>query len=186
MTKHVFLDTETTSLRTDRRVWDVGLIVREDKRDDKEFTFLVNAYDLDLGNADSFSLKIGNFWERHPFALGDLSQAGTYSEEDMLYEVMQLTQGAHIIGAVPNFDTEVLGARMRANNLLPTWHYHLIDIETLIIGKLAAEGIYFDLPWNSEELSRMIGVEPTGPGIRHTAIGDARWVRDQYDVVISS
>ena len=66
MTRIVFLDTETTSLRWDRRAWEVGLIVRDPGRDDQEHHWFIDIRDLDLGNADLMSLKIGRFYERHP------------------------------------------------------------------------------------------------------------------------
>ena len=48
--------------------------------------------------------------------------------------VERITRGAHLVGAVPTFDAEVLGARMRANGICPSWHYHLIDVEALAVG----------------------------------------------------
>jgi DNA polymerase III epsilon subunit-like protein len=38
-------------------------------------------------------------------------------------------------------------------------------------------------PINSRWLSRQVGVEPPGPDVAHTALGDARWARDVYDAV---
>jgi hypothetical protein len=73
------------------------------------------------------------------------------------------------------------------------WHYHLIDVEALAAGWLAA-GIDPDdppaptqdscqPPWNSNELSLAVGVDPEQYD-RHTALGDARWARDIYDAVM--
>ena len=36
-------------------------------------------------------------------------------------------------------------------------------------------------PWRSDDLSRACGVEPPAPEERHTALGDARWVKRWYD-----
>jgi hypothetical protein len=63
MTKLVFIDTETTSLRPDRRAWDIGLIVRQEGQEDREQSWFVDWADLDLGNADPFALKIGGFYD---------------------------------------------------------------------------------------------------------------------------
>src|SRR5207247_40224 len=64
MTKRCFIDTETTSLRPDRRAWEVGIIVREERLlvhptgpdvigvEEREYQFFVDHRDLDLGNAD--------------------------------------------------------------------------------------------------------------------------------------
>jgi hypothetical protein len=40
-------------------------------------------------------------------------------------------------------------------------------------------------PISSRGLSRQIGVEPPAEGVAHTALGDARWVRDMYDAITS-
>ena len=66
MTKLCFIDTETTSLRHDRRAWEIAVITREPGKPDQEKSWFVASEDLDLGNADLMSLKIGRFHERHP------------------------------------------------------------------------------------------------------------------------
>ena len=181
----VFLDTETTSLRPDRRAWDIGIIVREPGKPDTEHFWFVAASDLDLGNADPMSLKIGRFYERHPeYKPGGDGYGDTVPEADAMHYVEALTRGAHLVGAVPNFDAEVLGARMRAHGICPSWHYHLQDFETLIIGYLRGLGQVPEFPWKSDELSRTIGVEPPGDDDRHTALGDARWAARVWDAVM--
>lgn len=187
MNKIVFIDTETTSLRPDRRAWEVGLIVRKPNAEDRECSFLVDTDDIDLGNADPFALKIGRFYDRHPQAgvmkkepFGGLVS----SEHDVLRAVEFLTRDAHLVGAVPNFDADVLGTRMRAHGIFPSWHYHLIDVEALAVGFLHARvGGLIDLPWNSDWLTNQIGLDPVPDEERHTALGDARWARAIYDRV---
>jgi DNA polymerase III epsilon subunit-like protein len=168
----VFLDTETTSLRPDRRAWEVALIVRRvDRLPDVEHHWFVDYEDLDLGNADLASLKIGGFFDRHPYA------GNTQSEEGVMADVEALTRNATIVGAVPWFDTDVLGQRMRAHGILPSWHYHLIDIEAL-----AAGALHKAPPWGFDDLlaAYTLTYDETA---RHTALGDARMVRDLYDAV---
>lgn len=70
-----------------------------------------------------------------------------------------MTHGAHLVGAAPNFDAEVLAALLRDNGLTPSFHYHLIDVEALAVGWLCAwdradgePGIR--PPWRSDDLSR--------------------------------
>lgn len=204
-----FLDCETTSLRPDRRAWEVGLIVRRDVivkhpdgpdtdgTEDVEHRWLIAADDLDLGNADPMALKIGRFYERHP-DFTPIRKAGVsgaweavYPEPYVLREVEKLTRGAHIVGAVPNFDTEVLAARMREHGICPSWHYHLVDIEALAVGYLS--GLRSDeppgmndyplsLPWKSDDLSAALGIQVSEDD-RHTALGDARWAMAIYDAV---
>lgn len=187
MTKIVFIDTETTSLRPDRRAWDIGLIVREPGQKDREQSWLIDSVDLDLGNADPFALKIGKFYERHPFAATSSSQgliggflaSGTPSREyDVLRAVERSTRDAILVGAVPNFDADVLGTRMRAHGILPSWHYHLVDVETLAAGarRLAP-------PWSFDAVLALYGLAYDEKD-RHTALGDARMARDLYDAIL--
>lgn len=176
-----FIDTETTSLRHDRRAWEIGIIHRQPGHADTEHHWFIRSDDLDLGNADIVSLKIGNFYSRHPQYRSSIS-VSHQREADVLRNVEKLTRGAHLIGALPSFDAEVLATRMRANGICPSWHYHLIDIEPVMIGYLRGLGKPVpDLPWPSDELSRMVGVEPPGDAQRHTALGDADWVRRIWD-----
>lgn len=203
MSKIVFIDTETTSLRPDRRAWDIALIVREPGDEDREYQWFVEAQDLDLGNADPFALRIGHFYERHPSAAtGDMFVPGDEPESYVMRQVELITRGAHLVGAVPNFDADVLGTRMRTHGVLPSWHYHLIDVETLTVGYLTAlaqmapespliAGLtpgqlasLGELPWDSEFLSYALGVSVPDGKDRHTALGDARWARDMYDSIM--
>ena len=178
----VFLDTETTSLRPDRRVWEIGLIRRDDSGHETEHHSFIRRVELDLGNADPMSLKIGRFYERHPQCDPTVVlEPGTYlagSEYEELQAIEQVTRGATIVGAVPNFDTEVLAARMRANDICPSWHYHLVDVETLAAGRLRMPP-----PWGFDDLLALYGLK-YAEADRHTALGDARMVRDLYDAVL--
>lgn len=186
MSRIVFVDTETTSLRPDRRAWEIGLIVRTDEGD-VEHQWFIETEDLDLGNAEPGSLRIGRFYERHPAMNGTNDPWGNHTsfERFALAEVERLTRGAHLVGAVPNFDAEVLGARMRAHGICPSWHYHLIDVEALAVGFIAGATALdmTRLPWESDWLHQQLGLEPVPEADRHTALGDARWARAIYDAV---
>ena len=201
MTRIVFIDTETTSLRPDRRAWEVGLIIREPGKPDAEHYWFVDIFDLDLGNADVMSLKIGRFYDRHPQARDGQEEgwADTVSELEVMRAVERLTRGAHLVGAVPNFDADVLGARMRANGICPSWHYHLTCVEVLAAGWLNRHAAVLENreatieeaarlralaspPWKSDDLSAALGITVSDED-RHTALGDARWARAIYDAV---
>lgn len=208
MTNLVFIDTETTSLRPDRRAWEIGIIERvpvtvrhpdgpdTSSTQDRERHWLIAAEDLDLGNADPMALKIGRFYERHPQASAQWTTGlrGIRREARALAEVEEVTRGAHLVGAVVSFDADVLGQRMRAHGICPSWHYHLIDIEALAVGYLSHSaargsdgrelaGSITALPWKSEALSRALGVDPDDFE-RHSALGDARWACAIYDAVM--
>ena len=222
-----FLDTETTSLRADRRAWEIGLIARRDvtvkhpgrpdtqETEDVEHHWFIEAGDLDLGNADPFSLNVGRFYERHPQY--QLERESSPTEVELEYDALRLveaiTRGAHLVGAVPNFDADVLGARMREHGICPSWHYHLVDVEALAVGYLngrrARQNEIVDgyplendgktvpglirwddpvkhsrPPWKSDDLSAALGITVSDDD-RHTALGDAKWARAIYDRVIS-
>jgi hypothetical protein len=179
----VFMDTETTSLRPDRRAWDVAAIRREPDGAENEMQMFVQLDDLDLGNADHISLTIGRFHDRHP-QMGKAGRLGpqlghglTHTEFDMLQSVEAFTRGAVIVGAVPNFDTEVIAARMRRHGLSPSWHYHLVDVETLAAGQLGLKP-----PWSFDQILDTYGIT-VDEEKRHTALGDAYLNLYLYDAV---
>ncbi len=204
MTRLCFADTETSSLAPNRRAWDVALIIRDPGRPDFERQWFVEVVDLDLAKADYKSLEIGRFYQRHPQATGTSytkeveatnGRCGTVVREaEMAREVEEFTRGAVLIGAVPSFDADVLGQRLRANGLLPSWHYRPLCVETLALGWIAGlraagggeNGRSADLPtlpWrSSDELWLALGVDPADEAGRHTALGDARAVRNLFDV----
>lgn len=201
----VFLDTETDGIHPDRKVWEVAMIRREPDGKQAQTRFFV---DIDLSTADPFGLKVGRFYDRHPLGrklsaanIGDRPtmapvEPGLYGG-DMLnrnaaaMRVARWTHDAHIVGVVPNFDTETLAPLLREAGLTPAWHYHLIDVLALMVGYLDGGGRtdamprevreVMALPWKSDELSRVLGVEPPSDERRHTAMGDADWAMRIYD-----
>lgn len=187
-----FLDTETTSLRHDRRIWEIGLIIRDDDDqpgEEQEYRWFVDIDDLDLGNADLMSLAKGKFYERHPQAIDgppphidpdDEEEYLTPCPEDMVMRDLERTflRGATIVGAIPNFDTEGLAARMRAHGICPSWDHHLVDVESFAAGARRKRP-----PWRLDELLDLYGIK-VAEADRHTALGDARAARDLYDAAL--
>ena len=197
MTPLCFLDTETDGIHPNRRVWEVA-IIRRDDAGQRERHFFVG---IDMKFSDPFGLQVGGFWDRHPAGRrlsgrdnGGIPSEPVLSQHDAAREVMQWTFGAHLVGAVPNFDAEVLSGLLRSYGFLPSWHYHLIDVEALAVGYLrgrvagagAAGATREEVttpPWSSDELSIAVGVEPATDAERHTALGDARWAMHIYDAI---
>lgn len=193
----VFLDTETDGVHPDRKVWEVAMI-RCDDKGQREAQFYV---EIDLETSDPFGLKVGGFYDRHPMGRW-LSGHGrsflAHPEPDerspdfvpaseAARRVARMTHGAHLVGAVPNFDAEVLAGLLRAWFLAPAWHYHLIDVEAMAVGYLAGadDGTgALRPPWKSDALSQAVGVEPPSEEEWHTAMGDARWAQRLYDAMI--
>lgn len=187
-----FLDLETTGLDPGRHdVWEIGLILR-DKGEDRHHLYRVEP---DLSRADPTGLRISRFYERTRDVAGPLAYvpiSERWSDPVALaHRLARELDGRHLVGAVPSFDAAFLGRWLRRHGQCPTWHYHLIDVEALAVGYLNGRATAEErrtaprhgLPWDSDEISRLCGVEPPGDGARHTALGDARWARDLYDAI---
>lgn len=184
-----YVDVETTGLDPERHeVWDIALI--EEDGTEHEFHVLPEH----PRSADEAALRITRFYQR-------VAAAGVYEEtikegypprsrttkrasfwtrrsrRSIASEIAALTAGKHLVGAVPSFDARFLAGFLMREDHVPAWHYHLVDVETLIAGRLGLKP-----PLKSEDLSRAIGVDPA-QFERHTALGDARWVRAQYEAV---
>jgi hypothetical protein len=172
----VFLDTETTGLDPDRHeIWDLAYIL-----DGKEHE---HHWEIDLTKADPMALKIGRYYERTADKewLEDAWMSTTSAAKVIARDLL----GRHIVGANPSFDDAFLKRFMLANGqAVSTWSYHLIDVTVLVAGFLRGKGEPVAPPWKSNELSQAIGVDPEQFD-RHTAMGDARWVKAQYEAVMA-
>jgi hypothetical protein len=186
-----FLDLETTDLDPHKgQVWEVGMIRRR-HGDDTEFLW---QFAVDLDRANPRSLEVGQFhdrfvvpagWEaaRLDPATGQVMQRLTLAEAlfdfQGLWEWEDDRPTTHMVGAVPSFDDGYLKVLFAKQQRRVCWHYHLVCVENLAAGCLGLEP-----PWDSEALSRAMGVDP-GRYLRHSAIGDCRGARDLYDAVMA-
>jgi len=172
----IFVDIESTGLDLDRHeVWDIALI----EADGTEHEWHVKPRDLSEASPDA--LRITRYYERA--ATWYRGSAGGWEEEEIVASlVVLLTAGKHLVGAVPSFDAAFLTKFLRRRGYVPAWHYHLVDVEALVAGRLRLEP-----PWDTKELARLIGVDSGLPEYeKHTAIGDARWAKAMYEAVFSS
>ncbi len=205
MTGVCFVDTETTGLDPDRHeIWEVGIILPDGGEWDWQLP-------VDLGRADPMALNIGRFHQRRWQSACRTDEQGSAKDNrtelvDFASEFVNMTNGRHLAGAVVSFDAERLWKLLRANGQCPMWHYHLIDVETLAAGYIAAQsegqgadgtkgtirverpdGTVNNIdgrpPWKSDDLSRAVGVNPDDFD-RHTALGDARWAKAIYRAVV--
>jgi len=218
----VFLDTETTGLERDADIWEFAAIRREpDGVETKLHLFIEH-------DPTKCSRLPADFLADHIRRFPAHDHATPRHKAAHIIDAFLRTHGdeepVHIVGAVPNFDTERLARLLRAEiggHTTDPWHYHLIDVENLAIGALAAaparivlgadvsldqtavatlksnaghlmslpvggpelDRADFGPPWDSDEISRALGVEPPTDE-RHTAMGDARWARAIYDAVM--
>ena len=183
MSALVFMDTETTGLSPTDDIWEFAGIRREDDGTQTELhLFIKHDVQKCLLLPESFRTDHAIRWE-HQKAVTPLAAA---------LRIEEFMGGkAHIVGAVPNFDTERIALLLRRFNIKPDWHYHLIDVENLAVGYLHgaynATGLTIPLspPWDSDDLSRAVGIDPP-TNARHTAMGDALWAMAIYDRVTAS
>lgn len=173
MSAIIFLDTETLGLGLDDPIWEVAAIRRELDGTERRYHWLM------CGPDDEPLLTPPGFPE--PFRGDFLARyrgGAAATRRSVAAQLRVLFQGRpHIVGAVPNFDTERLAHQFGVSG----WHHHLIDVEALAVGWLAGRGEELPgLPWDSDDLSRLVEVDPDDYD-RHTAMGDVRWARAIYD-----
>jgi hypothetical protein len=205
-----FCDTETTSLRPDRVIWEVAIIVRKPGLADVEHQWFVSG--VAILDADPMALSIGGFYDRHPeWAAGRMGTPFVRTTSDARPELQgwaataskieSLTRGAVIVGRNPAFDTEGFANLLRARGLPPSWNYHLCDVTQMAVGYLhhsrgdavrarhlgRVEELDHVLqpPWKTDDLAAACGLAPQPAEAKHTALGDARAVRDWYDLMTS-
>lgn len=202
-----FVDTETISLDPDVEptpIWEVALITPDDREHVWQFP-------VDEMKADPFALNIGAWWDRHWNELHSVSQANAIYEahspksrlpnspetgslvkpnREWCEYFRNLVGTNHLAGAVVSFDEERLRRLLRRNGVLPRWHYHVVCVEALAAGWLAGHPPTFEAvqadyrpPWDSEALSRAVGVDPKDFD-RHSALGDARWAKAVFEAVM--
>lgn len=204
MTELAFVDTETTGLDPKRHhIWEVAVITAIHNVGDarlvvaQRWSSLVALPPRALAKADPMALKIGRFYERYPWTTPGVTRPRLTTRREAAEVVLAMTADRHLLGAVPSFDERRLSDLLRTQNLTPTWHYHLIDVETLAAGYLAGcarEAALHDEsdavvnalhaaalpPWRSDELlGNQLGVV-IDEELRHTAMGDADWALRAY------
>ncbi|NUP45239.1 MAG: hypothetical protein HOY76_51510 [Streptomyces sp.] len=185
-----FTDTETTGLDPVlHEAWEIAVILRVDGKDE-EHTWRIKP---DLASADPAALELNRYHERtaHPEWKWDDPHIACAELHTML-------EGAVIVGSNPSFDAEMISNLLAAYHGNPRpWHYRSIDVVTLAAGSLygraaerARRGVaawfpriaaVLGWPWRSYDVSRLVEVEPPTPDVGHTALPDARWVRDLWD-----
>lgn len=195
-----FVDTETLGLDPDRHpVWEVAVILYDETDDGPTpvrdaFTIQVHVTSEQLAEADPVAQELTGFDARYgvdsvPLIPGDAMRL-----------VVDAIGDAHLAGAVVSFDEERLRRLALAHGIAPRWHYHLIDVEALMVGYLHGDRRATDrhvhpgaqtgprppvpaLPWKSRDLSLAVGVDPDDHQPVHTALADAGWALACYQAV---
>lgn len=202
MSDIVFMDTETLGLDVDAPIWEFAGIRRDGdtgKDDDRMHLFINHNPEPWLSSLpEEFA---ADYRERFTKAR-ELSQITQPRHAAELISSF-LSGRPHIVGAVPSFDTERISRQLLQPAKLPNpWHYHLIDIENVVMGylhgvaaravdeaRIRGEEPHPALvnrpgpPYKSDDLSRAVNVDPNDFD-RHTAMGDVLWTRAQWDAVM--
>lgn len=197
----LFLDTETTGVELDADVWELAAIRREP--DGTELTlhlFIEHSADKCARLPEPFAT---DHLRRYHQGYGATGQVVRYVGPATAGAELGalLTDRPHLVGAVPDFDAWRLEPYLQAAGVTARWHYHLIDVENLAVGYLAGSSAMRDAlvpgatgslladptvmlpPWDSNELSRLVGVPPEDFD-RHTAMGDVLWAQAIYDAIL--
>jgi len=184
----VFMDTETTGLSLDDDIWEFAAIRRDQDGTETELHLFIEH------DAKKCARLPEQFNADHAARFPSSCSGRSVSRARAASEIAHITrEKAHIVGAVPNFDTERIAQMLltECNIKQPPWHYHLIDVENLAVGYLAAEepgctdpdGKRLIVPpFDSDMLSFAVGVNADNFE-RHTAMGDVRWAMAIYDAI---
>lgn len=195
-----FIDTETTGLTPGLHLpWEVARIIF-----DVDAWEVVDANvwqlpltDVELLRAEPIALEINRFAERRHADLELVTD-----EQQFITEFWGAFEpGDHWAGACPWFDVNMILARVAPwfdqgmifppdtpdsddpPSVIPTpWHYHLIDVENMMMGYLA--GLHFaspsdyrDLrlplpPWKHGDIIEAVGAPTMDESDKHSAMGD--------------
>lgn len=182
----IFMDTETTGLALNDDIWEFAAIRREvDGTETELHLFIEHDIDKAANLPESF---FRDYSARYNKDQAFTREGAAWTIGRFLARQDPVAPRPHIVGAVPNFDTERIALLLRAHAIEPGWHHHLIDVENLAVGWLigadAAPGAP-SLPWDSNVLSRAVEVDPD-IFERHTAMGDVRWAMAIYDRVMGA
>ena len=194
MSDLVFLDTETTGLGPDDEIWEFAAVRRYEQGDEAALHIQI---EHDEAKATELPEKFyADYSARYNPAVA--MPAGVAAEKIRHFLLPVVTrdlatderhvQKTHIVGANPAFDAGKLATLFARFDLVPTWHYHLIDLEATTVGYLLALGLDVPIPWRSDDLAARVGVPTTGADgrplyDRHTAMGDVEWCRDWWDAL---
>ncbi len=191
----ISLDLETTGLDPSRHApWEIAwrTAIHYEHEDERRLYVLDGHRSfLDVGNAacDPVGLDVGGFWSRYVEApqpwnrvqrrlldslehLIDSSRALWTAANQSVYPIPSAAMNVHLVGAVPQFDHRMLERWLGWSHR--HWHYHLIDVETLVAGKFGIRP-----PYNTDELTRA-ALGDWDDSHKHEAAADVRWNLAMY------
>lgn len=196
----ISLDLETTGLEPDHHgPWEIAWATALHDVEDGTVTVLGRqSWFVSLTGRerlDPAALRIGGFdrytsieaagrrlpwWAIQGLLFSDLDVLRAAAKESMPYEnghddTRVPAPPVHLIGACPQFDHRMLERWLGWAHR--HWHYHLIDVETLIAGKHG-----WAPPYNTETMTLFAcGPDWENPwGRKHHALADVRWNLELY------
>lgn len=203
MTILAVVDTETNALGDLAVPYEIAIVKRnleEPSVPDGEYLFQVQYTTGGLpAGTDPESLNVGG-WRDRVWGMGGEQYRAHLDETDpqvyvatgpewtIARSVLRVLDGVTLATVGP-FDLPVLRRMFLRHGLIrpdqDVWHYGTHDLKSQAYGYALARGYRPALPMHSEELSNLLGVPPTPPAERHTALGDARWALRMWDAMYS-
>lgn len=172
-----FLDCETLGLNAALHpVWELAIIT-----DGNEYHWFVAVDDIDKRYADPEALAINGFEERY-------DRAVAIPDYKLVPELAELLAGKVIVGANPHFDLHRIEPWFEMVGRTPPWHYRPVCIESVLYGVNRGWATGIDLtgeaipvPWRALDLYGKVTGLAQPEEARHTALGDARFVRSLWE-----
>ena len=166
-----FVDCETLGLNPAcHPIWEIAIILPDTG---EEHVWQIRPTPDERMLADPIAVAISGFEARYV--------DGTAKRKiESVARFVELLTGRHIVGAVPSFDEERLRLMYLSVHGMPDrfpWHYRLVDVESGMLAKLGTgPGI------EPDAMAALLGVS-THPD-KHSALGDARWVRAVFEALV--
>ncbi len=166
----VFVDTEATGLdHRKHQLTEVAWIVREPDGTEVTRRF-VPEHTLD--DAEEKALEITRYHEL-------LANEPRTPDEEWVDVLLADTDGAVLVGVVPDFDARHLLQACQRVGRTPRWDHHLLDVGTLAMPLLADQP---EVPRGVAALCASLGVDHE-PGRAHGALYDAQQTMRCFDRV---
>jgi hypothetical protein len=193
VTRVIALDTETTGLDSRASIWEIGICPCLSTGPGQVITVLVQPF----GPYDYLRLPqdFRKDYEARYDSVAALDRTEAAAWLKKTFTPHPDGTKPILVGTVPGFDDRVFYQSFPG--FVPPWHHHTQDIVSLTSGYLRAlekmsvvtaverDALrrILELPYQSEVLSRAVGVEPPDLGSRHTAGSDAHWAARVWDAV---
>lgn len=180
-------DVETTGLTPGyHEVWEWAGVHRFRNTRLNDTSQVIQIRPLHMDRFEDEAREVNHFDER--FLVPEGAEAATVlgdgsvypiTRDEALQAIRSALAGTILVGSNTQFDNAHLMALLGEQ----PWHYRPINVIELAVGALLASGQKIELPWNSVEISRMVGVEPPEKDKAHSALPDALWALRVLDAI---